>query len=239
VRQEVRAARFLGERKHGASAEPDRKAEPRPARRVLAQHEVQRDQGEAGRRMRTGEACRMTQLVRPVGEQRDIGKPAAEGCEIPGAVDVGDLFQQADEAVRQRERQHKIKECAPVSRQRGDPPAERPGQQRTETDRAHRIAATRMHDSVRPECVAGDPAAGGGIVEHPRHHEIEMQPGKQEHRRDPGCERPPDMTAQKRRVHPRPVHPAGARVRAAGHGPSMPATHTPCRHRLIGPARAV
>jgi len=108
VRQEVRAARLLCERKHGAGAEPDRKAEPRAARRAITQHEVERDKGEAGRRMRTREACRVTQLVRPVGEQRDIGKPATEGCEIPGAIYVGKLFQQPDEAVRQRERQHKI-----------------------------------------------------------------------------------------------------------------------------------
>jgi len=65
-----------------------------------------------------------------------------------------------------------------------------------------------MYNAICPESVAGDPAAAGGIVEHPRHHEIEMQSGKQEHRRDICCERPPDMTAQERRVHPRPVHPA-------------------------------
>ncbi|GMU69528.1 MAG: hypothetical protein AMXMBFR37_18600 [Steroidobacteraceae bacterium] len=205
MREEMRAACFLREREHDAGAETDREAEPGSARRAVAQHEVQREQRETRSRMRTREACRAAQGVRPIGKQRHIGESAAEGLEIPRTIHVGELLQQARHAIRHGERQHEIEQCTPVARERRESPAERPREQCPEADRAHQDTAATMHEAIGPERVAGKPAACGRIVEQPRDREIEMQAREQPHRREIRGQRPPRMPAQERRVHGRRV----------------------------------
>jgi len=190
VRKEVRTARLLGEREHGARAEAEHEAKPGAARRTVAEQEIHGQQGEAGGRMCAGEACGMTQRVRPVREQRHIRKAAAEGRKVPRAIDVGELLEQSGEPVGQREREHEIKQWPPPGREQRAPAPEQQREQRAEPDRAYQVAATCMHDAARPERVAREPAAGGRIEEQPRHHNIEMQSGEQEHRHQPGSERP-------------------------------------------------
>jgi len=175
----MRTARLLGECEYRAGAEAEREANPGAPRRAVAQHEIHGEQGEAGSRMGSRETGGASQVVRAVGEQRHIGKVATEGHEVPRAVDIGELLEQAGEAIRQRQRQHEIEQRPPPGRERCEPPGEQQREQRAKADRAHRVAAARMHDASGPECVAGEPATGSGIEVQPRHRKVEMQAGKQ------------------------------------------------------------
>jgi hypothetical protein len=67
------------------------------------------------------EATSDTQRIGPVGKQLDVREIAAEGREVPGAVDVGQGLEQADDA--DREQRCDRKEC---SRPPQLPPASAP-----------------------------------------------------------------------------------------------------------------
>jgi len=54
--------------------------------------------------MRRRKATTEPQCIRPVGEQLDVGKPAAERREVPWTVDVRQQLEQADHADRKQRR---------------------------------------------------------------------------------------------------------------------------------------
>jgi len=196
MREEMRAARFLREGEHRAEPEACHEADPGPARSRVAQHEVQRDECEARRRVRAGEAGGMAQGIRTIGEEAHVGEAAAEGLEVPGAVDVGDVLQEAREAVRERDGQQEVEQRTSPGRQARDLPAREPGGQRRKADGAHQDAAARMQQVLGPERAAPQPPAARRIEEPvARDHGIQVQAGEQDHRGDIGRERPKGMRA--------------------------------------------
>jgi len=96
VRQEVRAARLLAERKHGPDQErcgKCRASEPRPG---LDQDEVERHQRESRAGMGSRIARAAGQVVRTIGKQRDPREFAAVVPKVARAIDVRRLLHQAD-----------------------------------------------------------------------------------------------------------------------------------------------
>lgn len=159
------AARLLPEREDCAE---DCRCPQHPAGKLGSgpeQHEVERHQREARCGMGTGEALAARQLVRPVGEKRDVRTVAFVGREVPRAIHVGHQLEQADGRRAQKQSRHDEGRGALQGAQAIRKPAGDHRDERGEADQPHQPLAGRVYDIERPPASGTDPPVRYGVVE--------------------------------------------------------------------------
>jgi hypothetical protein len=172
------------------------------------------------------------QRVGSVGEQLDVRKTAAERDEVPRAVDIRQVLEQAHDAPREQHREREkcrgSPQCAPVGLE------QRRGQERQRNghDCADGPAAARVQHLVDQPGMAANPLRAGGIEEHrARDVLVERRVAKDDRRHDEDRERdlqlgPPETRALRavqndRRVSMRSCMLSMSLLRSSGKARSM------------------